>query len=93
MKVDPSLVEAVSKVLSEATGMVAASQHALQQASKQKPGSEEYHKWMTVHHKAAAHGSTGANQDFHEAQSESHADKAGDDEDFHNGDSHHWSRF
>lgn len=87
-----SLIESIQTVVVEST-MTSAAAHALGQAAKQKVGSEEYHKWMTVHHKAAAHTSTGANQEFHDKMSERHADHAGDDEDFHNGDSHHWSRF
>lgn len=75
-----------------------AANHALNQALKHKGVSDEHHKWLTVHHKAMSvyHHKTG-NSDAsssHDAMAERHGEMTDDgDDDFHNGESHHWSKF
>ena len=60
------------------------------------PKHDEYHKWMTVHHKAMrAHYEQQGNHrmaESHDAVAEHHAGHVADD-DFHNGESHHWGGF
>lgn len=68
-------------------------ENALSQAAKHKTGSEEYHKWMSVHHLKASKAG-GKNKDFHETQAEHHASHVNanskEGRDFHEGESHHW---
>lgn len=70
--------------------------HAIDQATEHSPSSEEHHKWMCVHHKAMKiyHDKVGDSNaaSAHDAMAERHGDRT-DDEDFHNGESHHWSKF
>ena len=69
---------------------------AIDNATGFSPRHEEYHKWMTVHHKAmrAHYEQMGDRRlaDSHDAVGEHHADHVADD-DFHAGESHHWSGF
>lgn len=69
---------------------------AIDKASRFSPRHEEYHKWMTVHHKAmrAHYEQVGDRRlaDSHDAVAEHHSDHVADD-DFHGGESHHWSGF
>lgn len=69
---------------------------AIENATGFDPSHQEYHKWMAVHHKAMrVHYEKQGNHrlaDSHDAMGERHAAHV-DDEDFHNGDSHHWNGF
>ena len=69
---------------------------AIDNATGFSPKHDEYHKWMTVHHKALrAHYEQQGNHrmaESHDAVAEHHASHV-DDDDFHNGESHHWSGF
>jgi hypothetical protein len=96
-----NLIEAAVKTLDQLTEAAASqwtkiTKHALGQASKQLHGSQEYHKWMGVHHSAAAHlaheikDKEGAK--FHSKQAEAHHSKV-DDDAYHDGQTHHWERF
>lgn len=71
-------------------------EEAIDNATGFAPSHHEYHKWMAVHHKAMrAHYEQQGNRrlaDSHDAAGEHHAAHV-DDEDFHNGDSHHWNGF
>ena len=71
-------------------------EEAIDNATGFAPSHHEYHKWMAVHHKAMrAHYEQQGNRrlaDSHDAAGEHHAAHV-DDEDFHNGESHHWNGF
>ena len=71
-------------------------QEAINNAAEFAPSHHEYHKWMAVHHKAmrAHYARQGDDRlaDSHDAAGEHHAAHV-DDEDFHNGESHHWDGF
>ena len=72
--------------------------HAALEAAHDEPfGSEEHHKWMTVHHKAAGihamHSGDHHGENVHRTAENVHTEHSGDDEDFHNGESHHWHGF
>lgn len=71
--------------------------HALDQALKHNSSSDEHHRWMTVHHKAmSVHHHLSNNPDAsssHDAMGERHGTHiSGEDDSFHNGESHHWDR-
>ena len=86
--------ETTVKALSESTHYETLSKRALKKASEHPLGSSEYHRWMSVHHKAASIQDNSETPVLHEKMAEMHADHAGDDADaFHNGDSHHWHGF
>ena len=82
-------------VIEESAELSSGAKNALVHASNHKVGSDEYHKWMAVHHSHAARSGKQVDQAHHSFEAEHHfghiaADtKAG--EDFHNGDSHHWN--
>ena len=96
-KVKATSEEVVSEAYTRADHWMAVANHALHNATSYPYDTEEHHKWMTVHHKAMSiHGAETNNHEAehsHSLMSERHADMAGGDEEFHNGESHHWSRF
>lgn len=96
-KVKATSEEVVSEAYTRADHWMAVANHALHNATSYPYDTEEHHKWMTVHHKAMSiHGTENNNHEAehsHSLMSERHADMAGGDEEFHNGESHHWSGF
>lgn len=79
--------------------------HAIMQAANHAPRTDEHEKWMTVHHRAMANhyearDSIHTNRHLaphaeyvshHDSAAKRHEGRVGDsDEDFFNGDSHHW---
>ena len=93
-----SLLESVlNEAYTRADHWMAVANHALHNATSYPYDTEEHHKWLTVHHKAMSiHGAETNNHEAehsHSLMSERHADMAGGDEEFHNGESHHWSGF
>lgn len=96
-KVKATSEEVVSEAYTRADHWMAVANHALHNATSYPYDTEEHHKWMTVHHKAMSiHGVESNNHEAehsHSLMSERHADMAGGDEEFHNGESHHRSRF
>ena len=91
------LESVLNEAYTRADHWMAVANHALHNATSYPYDTEEHHKWMTVHHKAMSiHGVESNNHEAehsHSLMSERHADMAGGDEEFHNGESHHWSRF
>ena len=82
-------------VIEESAELSRGAKNALAQAANHKSGSEEYHKWMAVHHSHAARSGKQADQAHHSIEAEHHFNHVPADsksgEDFHNGDSHHWN--
>ena len=82
-------------VIEESAELSRGAKNALAQAASHKSGSEEYHKWMAVHHSHAARSGKLADQAHHSIEAEHHFNNVAADnkagEDFHNGDSHHWN--
>jgi hypothetical protein len=95
---EPKVKATSEEVVSEAAAghYHSLAEDAIDNATGFSPKHDEYHKWMTVHHKAMrAHYEQQGNHrmaESHDAVAEHHAGHVADD-DFHNGESHHWSGF
>ena len=95
---EPKVKATSEEVVSEASAghYHSLAEDAIDNATGFSPKHDEYHKWMTVHHKAMrAHYEQQGNHrmsESHDAVAEHHASHV-DDDDFHNGESHHWSGF